>query len=495
MSSYQIVARGKKGTLQFRKQVPADIQRKLNKREWTKSLGTTNPYDAELKARELDLGYERLIRTLRSEASPLEDITTSSHHLMQQLSSAKLHSYDEPKLSNFSTTAEFLTAHEAWTEDRKFMMKLLVEDVGPVATADEVLNKGFSPVVHSLANELQGQESGQLHPTFAEIVDLYFSEKNDKAIGKSDEQKQNANQKTRSHLKWIARYLGDGDEETGWATTIDKITRQRVLGYRDWWLSRNPGNGNSSYNKPVSNANAVFNVAIKKLGLERNSPFSGMKLPEGKSPRKAFTPDQFQLLQQRIQGLRNSHPEAYFVGRLMIATGCRTSEAVGLSMADVKLNDDIPHVWFRSNTIRGLNKGDHDRPFPLEAELVEEFRGYLRGLDNNQNPNDAVFPNNAFKKAPTNQISERHMKIVRKYVSNDPNIVMYSARHVFTTRAYQAGVDNNLASYLVGHRPPGMTAIHANYIHGDNLLTLKEAVDKANNIREWGYEWSEKDAF
>lgn len=57
MSSYQIVARGKKGTLQFRKQVPADIQRKLNKREWTKSLGTTNLYDAELKARELDLGY------------------------------------------------------------------------------------------------------------------------------------------------------------------------------------------------------------------------------------------------------------------------------------------------------------------------------------------------------------------------------------------------------------------------------------------------------
>lgn len=87
------------------------------------------------------------------------------------------------------------------------------------------------------------------------------------------------------------------------------------------------------------------------------------------------------------------------------------------------------------------------------------------------------------------------MKIVRKYVSNDPNIVMYSARHVFTTRAYLAGVENNLASYLVGHRPLGMTAIHANYIHGDNLLILKEAVDKANNIREWGYEWSKKDAF
>lgn len=179
----------------------------------------------------------------------------------------------------------------------------------------------------------------------------------------------------------------------------------------------------------------------------------------------------------------------------MLATGCRTSEAVGLSMADIKLNDDIPHIWFRSNTIRGLNKGDHDRPFPIAAELAEEFRGYLRSLDSNQDPKDAVFPNNAFKKAPTNLISKRHMEIVRKYVSDDPNIVMYSARHVFTTRAYQAGVDNNLVSYLVGHRPYGMTTIHANYVHGYNLRSLKNAVELANKIKEWGYEWTNNNAF
>ena len=60
----------------------------------------------------------------------------------------------------------------------------------------------------------------------------------------------------------------------------------------------------------------------------------------------------------------------------MLYTGCRTNEAAGLQVRDFRLEANMPHVVFRTNELRRMDKNGLERAVPLMTPVVDAYRLY-----------------------------------------------------------------------------------------------------------------------
>lgn len=75
------------------------------------------------------------------------------------------------------------------------------------------------------------------------------------------------------------------------------------------------------------------------------------------------------------------HDGCYFIPLMLELTGFRSSEAAGLSLAEVHENHVVPYIHLRATELRGL-KGDHaSRMVPIAPELIRlGFIDYVKAL-------------------------------------------------------------------------------------------------------------------
>ena len=77
----------------------------------------------------------------------------------------------------------------------------------------------------------------------------------------------------------------------------------------------------------------------------------------------------------------------------MLYTGCRTAEAFGLAANDLKLDRlTLPHVIFRTNSIRRMSKGGLERAVPLLTPVLNQFRSYKAKGHINSDRTQPLFP-------------------------------------------------------------------------------------------------------
>ena len=93
------------------------------------------------------------------------------------------------------------------------------------------------------------------------------------------------------------------------------------------------------------------------------NPFSGLsnkkREKDERKARRSFKPEELQVYLDNI--IRTKDEEVKLIGLLMIYTGCRTSEAAGLQIKDLRLDNNLAHVVFRTNVIRRMEKSDLER--------------------------------------------------------------------------------------------------------------------------------------
>jgi integrase len=115
------------------------------------------------------------------------------------------------------------------------------------------------------------------------------------------------------------------------------------------------------------------------------------------------------------------------IGLVMVYTGCRTGEAAGLTIDDVRLEATTPYIAFRSNALRPLEKGGLERSVPIVEPLLSLLQTYTP-------PQDAYFGRYGAKKSYGN-VSAQLGKIVKGRLNIlDPSLVPYSTRHTFKDR-------------------------------------------------------------
>ena len=145
---------------------------------------------------------------------------------------------------------------------------------------------------------------------------------------------------------------------------------------------------------------AVFNLVFEEHEIDHFHRFRKLRIPkEGldSEERDDFTSDQLNLVRDIVGGSPNKVDQ--IIG-LLIDTGMRSSEAVGLASRDIKLGT-IPHVILHKNPMRPLKTRSSQRIIPLVGsslaaakclDLSEEwiFAKYLKTERGKDSANAAV---------------------------------------------------------------------------------------------------------
>jgi site-specific recombinase XerD len=149
---------------------------------------------------------------------------------------------------------------------------------------------------------------------------------------------------------------------------------------------------------------------------------------------------------------------------LMVQTGLRVSEVIGLRRDDIHLGAGA-HVACHG-------KGRKDRITPLAKPTVEALRCWL--AESPGTPTDPVFPtrtgHSLSRDAVERRLARHQATAARTCPSlNRKHITAHALRHTAAMRLLEAGVDTTVIALWLGHERVDTTAI---YLHAD--LGIKE---------------------
>ena len=233
-------------------------------------------------------------------------------------------------------------------------------------------------------------------------------------------------------------------ENAAGAVPLHEIKRENALTFRSWWLARVEKEGLKPYtaNREINSLRRLVSVNFDIDGIERVNPFHRVRLKDTKDrQRKPFTSEFIQsqfLAPGKLDGLK---PELSILVRMLINTGARPSELIGLELADVDLAAEIPFIHIRKNGTRSLKTDHSERQIPLlGASLIaaHEFVE-LGGWGKWQGKNMYA----------TSQINKYFRE--RELVT-DKNQSLYSLRHWFQDQLTKNDVIDRAQAQLMGHK-------------------------------------------
>lgn len=108
---------------------------------------------------------------------------------------------------------------------------------------------------------------------------------------------------------------------------------------------------------------AVINFCIKEQGLDCKNVFSGVYLPS--ETNKKRTPIKTEKLKKLQKECIRIDDDIRWLVLLISDTGMRLSEAVGLLVDDLAVDDDSPHIIIRPHPNRRLKTESSERKIPL----------------------------------------------------------------------------------------------------------------------------------
>jgi integrase/recombinase XerC len=158
-------------------------------------------------------------------------------------------------------------------------------------------------------------------------------------------------------------------------------------------------------------------------------------------------------------------PGAREIVAFMLATGCRPGEARTLAVEDVDIRRGTAEVRGKAGR----------RTVVLPSAALESLRAII-----SRRPTGAVF-RNSYGDPWSPRSLTRAVKKARDFAGFSPDLVPYSCRGAFATRAIERGVDSSLVAKLLGHSSPMMLYKH---YHKPTDPTLRRAADQSQSPRK-----------
>ncbi|MDA0358845.1 MAG: tyrosine-type recombinase/integrase [Proteobacteria bacterium] len=143
---------------------------------------------------------------------------------------------------------------------------------------------------------------------------------------------------------------------------LEEYSSSDAAAYRDYLLKR--GLTTNSVKRNFATIRSVINLAIQEHGLECRNAFSKVYLPDldDAKKRKPIPIENIREIQKECMSIDD---EARWLVALISDTGMRLSEAAGLSVDDIKLDCEIPHIDLKPHSWRGLKTRGSQRQIPL----------------------------------------------------------------------------------------------------------------------------------
>lgn len=293
--------------------------------------------------------------------------------------------------------------------------------------------------------------------TLEQAQQIYFDHEAGNLVDRSEEQLRKWRNPRKRAVKNFLSVVGN--------ISLEAITREDVLNYRNWWVSRiQSGKGLSpnSANKDFGFIRQILRAAADNCGLDINVDelFKKVNLRDvNKKSRHPFPTEYIKEVLLDRQRL-NMNRECQLFIYAMADTGARVAELVGLEEGDIFLHDDVPHIKIRKNSVRSLKTPQSERDIPLVGSALVAFKELPHGFEHYRGKSDLISSTiNKYLREHKLLPSERHS--------------LYSLRHSFEDRLTAAEPPDKVQAALMGHK-----YVRPKYGHGPSLeqkqLWLKE---------------------
>jgi integrase len=263
------------------------------------------------------------------------------------------------------------------------------------------------------------------------VLELYWQLSANKMIGKSKDQVRRAKNPVIKAIKNLVDVIGD--------KTINSISRDDMLDFREWWNERLARQGltSNSANKDFTHIGKVLRSVNELKRLSLDLPLGGLAFDEDDGDRRP--PFSTEWIRSRLLApgaLSGLNTEARCILLGMINTGYRPSEGAALLPQHIQLDSAVPHILIRPEG-RQLKSKNAKRTLPLTGISLEAIRECRNGFPRYRDKPGLSATINKFLRENALMESDDH--------------VLYSLRHAFEDRLLASGVDERIRRDLMGH--------------------------------------------
>ncbi len=251
--------------------------------------------------------------------------------------------------------------------------------------------------------------------------------------------------------------------------SLDEYTTTDASRFRDHLLSR--GLVSSTVRRVFSIIRAIINLSIQEHGLECKNAFAKRYIPdlEDSIQRMPIPLETIKVIQQECMKIND--PNRWLIA-LLSDTGMRLSEALGLKMEDIKLNEKIPHINLIPNSTRKLKTKSSSRQIPLVGAALWAANQISLNVKD-----EFAFPHYTKKEyCHTNSASAALNKWLKPRVPK--KCVIHSFRHSMRDRLREINTPSEMIDQIGGW---SNQSIGKNYGSGYTLKNLLEAMHKISD--------------
>ena len=248
------------------------------------------------------------------------------------------------------------------------------------------------------------------------------------------------------HDKVIALRTG---RATGYAPTTINRRLAAISGLFSFRSMRDPAAINPVPKGPAARRSAEGERAGLLGHLHRPKPRSMLRVRQPRRLPRGLDRDEIRAL---LASFHTDRDRA--IAGLMLFSGLRSAEVLGLRVADV----DVGRGW-----VRVIGKGDRERRVPLDAEVAGLIQAYLLA----ERPETATMALFVVAKGPHRgrALTAAGLRRVFRYHRERSGVAAghpHALRHSFGTALAEAGVDLSVLQALMGHQRVDSSAA---YIH------------------------------
>jgi integrase/recombinase XerD len=193
---------------------------------------------------------------------------------------------------------------------------------------------------------------------------------------------------------------------------------------------------------------------LRREGLRESDPTAGLSAPRrGRKLPEVLTRGEITKLLEQPRGSEPAALRDRALLELMYACGLRASEAIGLQLPDLDLDEQV---------LRARGKGSKERVVPIGQSAVRAVRAYL------ERGRPALVKGRAephlFVNFRGGSLSRQGLyKIVRRYAAGaglEERMSPHTLRHTFATHLLAGGCDLRSVQEMLGHADVSTTQLY-----------------------------------
>jgi len=255
-----------------------------------------------------------------------------------------------------------------------------------------------------------------------------------------------------AYLRDLGAFLGFLNDHLGKRPELEDLAVLKAVDFRAWMARRaNAGYHNNSTARALSVVRGFFHF-LDRRGFLHNPAIAVIRTPKRPHalPRPLQEVEAVELIDAAADARLNPDAPPWVVNRdaalftLLYGCGLRISEALGLNVADMPLDD--PAGGF----VTIIGKGQKERRVPVLPVVVQAVGDYLGACPFSPGGGDPLFLGVRGKRLQAGVVQKR-IRQLRVLLMLPKTATPHALRHSFATHLLSGGGDLRAIQELLGH--------------------------------------------